>query len=88
LRGLDSRNVAVNRLITPSPAITFPMTAIMYVPLLATTRWVVRVFQANFRRPGDASPTNGMRCAAAPTPGAVGAISAAWNARLRGWLIE
>jgi hypothetical protein len=29
---LDSRNVAVNRLNTPSPAITFPMTAIMCVP--------------------------------------------------------
>src|SRR5262245_10622192 len=27
LRGLVSRNVAVNRLTTPSPAITFPMTA-------------------------------------------------------------
>jgi len=29
LPGFDSRNVAVNKLNTPSPAITFPMTAIM-----------------------------------------------------------
>jgi hypothetical protein len=30
LAGFDSRNVAVNKLNTPSPAITFPITAIMY----------------------------------------------------------
>src|ERR1044071_5643599 len=55
LPGLDSRNVAVNRLITPRAAITFPMTAIMYV--LASNNAAMRLcVPGYFRRGRRASP--------------------------------
>jgi hypothetical protein len=44
LTGFDSRNVAVNKLTTPSPASTFPMTAIMNF-LVVTTRQAAFVFR-------------------------------------------
>jgi hypothetical protein len=52
LPGFDSRNVAVNRLKTPSPAITFPITAIMYFLNWQQRRDMLACSKVIFAAPG------------------------------------
>jgi hypothetical protein len=59
LPGFDSRNVAVNNPKTPSPAITFPITAIINFFLDGKNAATPARVLANFRRAGEASPTIG-----------------------------
>ena len=60
--GFDSRNVAVNSPNTPSPAITFPITAIINFFLDGKTRRWSRVFRVTFaaldRRVQQTAPTS------------------------------
>ena len=74
LTGLVSRNVAANRLTTPSPAIMFPITATMNFSVTVKTSTGRQVFpEKNDRLWDTTSPKNGHQ-----DTGVAAGVTASW----------